>query len=100
MQVLRKLYNDLKEYYRYNDDVIIVKIEDIYNNIISVIISLDDYNITVCADFQRFKVNEKYFINKYLLKAEKYVIISILNERKRKRELKNDKFRFIAKIKE
>lgn len=86
MQVLRQLHNDLKEYYRYNNDVNIVKIEDIYNNVTSVIISLDDYNIKVCADFQRFKVNEKYFINKYLLKAEKYVIINILNERKRKRK--------------
>ena len=92
MQVLRQLHNDLKEYYRYNDDVIIVKTEDIYNNVTCVIISLDDYNITVCADFQRFKVNEKYFINKHLLKAEKYVIINILNERKRKREHNNDKF--------
>ena len=92
MQVLRQLHNDLKEYYRYNNDVNIVKIEDIYNNVTSVIISLDDYNITVCADFQRFKVNEKYFINKHLLNAEKYIIISILNERKRKREQNNDKF--------
>ena len=94
MQVLRQLHNDLKEYYRYNNDVSIVKIEDIYNNVTSVIISLDDYNIKVCADFQRFKVNEKYFINKYLLHAEKYVIINILNERKRKRkrEQNNDKF--------
>ena len=92
MQVLRQLHNDLKEYYRYNNDVSIVKIEDIYNNVTSVIISLDDYNIKVCADFQRFKVNEKYFINKHLLKAEKYVIINILNERKRKREQNNDKF--------
>ena len=92
MQILRQLHNDLKEYYKYNDDVIIVKTEDIYNNVTSVIISLDNYNIKVCADFQRFKVNEKYFINKYLLKAEKYVIISILNERKRKREHNNDKF--------
>ena len=88
MQILRQLHNDLKEYYKYNDDVIIVKTEDIYNNVTSVIISLDNYNIKVCADFQRFKVNEKYFINKYLLKAEKYVIINILNERKRKREQK------------
>ena len=92
MQVLRQLHNDLKEYYKYNDDVIIVKTEDIYNNVTGVVISLDDYNITVCADFQRFKVNEKYFINKYLLHAEKYVIINILNERKRKREHNNDKF--------
>ena len=91
MQVLRQLHNDLKEYYKYNDDVIIVKTEDIYNNVTGVIISLDDYNITVCADFQRFKVNEKYFINKYLLHAEKYVIVNILNERKRKREQNNDK---------
>ena len=88
MQVLRQLHNDLKEYYKYNDDVNIVKIEDIYNNITSVIVSLDDYNIRVSADFQRFKINEKYFINKHLLNAEKYIIISILNERKRKRELK------------
>lgn len=88
MQVLRQLHNDLKEYYRYNNDVNIVKIEDIYNNITSVIVSLDDYNIRVSADFQRFKINEKYFINKHLLNAEKYIIISILNERKRKRELK------------
>lgn len=92
MQVLRQLHNDLKEYYKYNDDVIIVKTEDIYNNVTGVIISLDDYNIKVCADFQRFKVNEKYFINKYLLHAEEYVIINILNERKRKREHNNDKF--------
>ena len=88
MQVLRQLHNDLKEYYRYNNDVSIVKTEDIYNNVTSVDISLDDYNIKVCADFQRFKINEKYFINKHLLKAEKYVIINILNERKR--ELKNE----------
>ena len=87
MQVLRQLHNDLKEYYRYNNDVNIVKIEDIYNNVTSVIISLDDYNITVCADFQRLKVNEKYFINKHLLNAEKYIIISILNERKRELKL-------------
>lgn len=94
MQVLRQLHNDLKEYYKYNNDVSIVKIEDIYNNVTSVIISLDDYNIRVYSEYQRFKVNEKYFINKYLLKAEKYVIISILNERKRKRkrEHNNDKF--------
>lgn len=93
MQVLRQLHNDLKEYYKYNDDVTIVKIEDIYNNVTSVIISLDDYNIRVHSEYQRFKTNEKYFINKHLLKAERYIIISILNERKRKRELKNEELK-------
>ena len=89
MQVLRQLHNDLKEYYKCDNDINIIKIEDIYNNVTSVVISLNNYNIKVYSEYQRFKVNEKVFINKCLLNAEKYIIINILNERRRERTMNN-----------